>query len=77
MAELIEGELIVERVSPAVIVRQAPRIARITLQLIQSSDPLLLRVDGNQIVVGDGQAVYHVTGWDAIGSCLIAERRRH
>ena len=74
MAEVIEGELIVERVASKVIVRQAPATARVTLALIQRSDPDLLRVDGNSITIGEGGVVYRVTDWDAVQSALIAER---
>ena len=75
MSDVVEGELVVERVRPAVLVKQAPQTARITLSAIQAADPVELRVDGNQIIVGGGQAVYQVTGWDPAGSCLITQRR--
>lgn len=74
MGEVIEGELIVERVRPAVVVKQAPQTARITLELVQQADPLELRVEGNRLIIGGGQVVYRVTGWDPVGSCLLAER---
>lgn len=70
MSELLEGEIVCEWGGPRVL--RAPRTARISLELIQQSDPRSLIVQGNTIEIR-GQVLYRVTGWDAHGSALLCE----
>lgn len=68
------GEIVVTWNGP--VVDQAPRRARISLELFQTADPRALRVHGSCITVGDdaeGRPVtYVVTGWEP--NCLLVER---
>jgi hypothetical protein len=50
----------------------APLVSRLPLELMASTDPLLVKVSGNRITLA-GQVVYRVIGWDAYGQCLIAQ----
>ncbi|MGH3834184.1 MAG: hypothetical protein ACRDSF_00550 [Pseudonocardiaceae bacterium] len=70
MSEILEGDLVVDWRGP--VVTRAPRTTRISLALIQQSDPRSLVVTGNTIAIAD-QVVYRVTGWDAHGSALLCE----
>lgn len=74
MSEVLEGQIVVEYVAATVTIRQAPPVSFISLELVQNADPLQLRVQGNRIVLGGGQVEYRIVGWDAVQSCLIAER---
>lgn len=53
-------------------VLQAPARARITLGLLVGADAHLVRADGNTVTFA-GQVTYRVTGWDPLGSALLAE----
>jgi hypothetical protein len=71
-------ESIVLRTQPAVVVIEAPREALISLELLASADPELVRVCGDLVEIAD-QVVYRVTGWCTQPRallCWLAEDRR-
>jgi hypothetical protein len=74
MSEVLEGEVVVRReANGRVHVEQAPPVARMSLELLASADPVTFQVRGDRIGLG-GQVVYRVTGWDAHSHALVLER---
>lgn len=75
MAEVLEGPVEVTRHDDGrVEIIQAPPRARISLELLASADPFVVRVSGRRIALG-GQVIYEVVGWDALSHALIADKR--
>ncbi len=73
MSTVIEGEVLCRRHDDGrVEIVQAPRKARITLSLLTAADPVVVKADGNTVSFA-GQVVYRVTGWDPVGSALLAD----
>jgi hypothetical protein len=74
MPEVLEGEVQLRRHDDGRIeILQAPATARMSLELLQASDPATVRVGSNTIGIA-GQVRYRVVGWDAQQSALLLER---
>ena len=73
-AEFLEGEVSFRRHADGrVEITQAPPRARMSLGLLASADPVVLRASGNLITLG-GQVDYRVIGWDPTWHCLLLDR---
>jgi hypothetical protein len=73
-------DVVLSRVAAKVTVQQAPDQSRISLEVIQHSDPELLLIRQGRLWLGDDTAgnevVYRVTGWDADTGALVIDRER-
>lgn len=80
MAQVVQGAVRLRRgLGGADTVEVAPPRARITLAELTDRQWLSVEATGNTVTFA-GQVVYRVTGWDPVGSALLAELyedRRH
>ena len=77
--ELDDNEVVVARSAPQLTVQVAPKNSRISLGVLQESDPELLFISGRDLYLGndpDGrEVVYRVIGWDDDSCSLLIERK--
>lgn len=74
MAEIVEGAVeLRQHADGRIEILRAPPVTRISLELLQQSNPAVFAIRGREITMA-GQVTYRVTGWDPGQSCLVADR---